>query len=146
MPQNVLTILFCCTFVTFIIDTIVSLSIINKIRSISINVSNQFKDNTEEISKKVREKILEQSAMYRRILEAFPHAFADKVKIGKEKMLHVASEIKETAIEAKDKSKRITKYRIIKIKRTISKSKIMTIAKFSKEKELKNEKDNNINN
>ena len=163
LPKNIMNIVFYITFITFIIDTIVSLSIINKIRNISKSVTTQFKDNTEEISKKVREKILEQSAVYRRILEAFPHAFADRVKHSKEKIVHVANEIKTNAIEVKDKtitninnvkekanysvnkSKRLTKYRINKMKRTISKSKILTIAKFRKEKELKNEK-NNINN
>ena len=164
IPQNVLSIVFYCTIVIFIIDIVASLSIIKNIRIITDNVTNQFKDSTEEISKKVREKILEKSAMYRRILEAFPHVFADKVKQGKEKFVHVASELRTTAIEAKDKtianinnakekanydlkkSKRLTKIRINKMKRTISKSKIMTIARFRKEKELKNEEDNNNNN
>ncbi len=163
IPNNIRSILFGTLTIILFIDIIMSLSIISKIRSISFNVSNQLKDNTEEISKKVREKILEQSAMYRRVLEAFPHAFADKVKHSKEKIAYVASEIKTTAIEAKEKtitninnvkekanynvnrSKRITKYRINKMKRTISKSRIMTIAKFSKEKDLKNEKDNSNN-
>jgi len=134
--------IFYSTLTIFVIDTIVSLTIISKIRKITSSVKNQFKDNTEEISKKVRERILEKSSMYRRYLEAFPHAFSDKIKQGKEKITQVANEIKQTAIEKKDKSKRITKYKINKIKRTISKSKIMTIAKRNNEKEIKNE-DNN---
>ena len=75
---------------------------------------------------KVREKILEQSAMYRRILEAFPHVFSDKVKQGKEKIVHVASEIKSTAIEAKDKT--ITSFNNVKEKanKNVHKSKVIT--------------------
>ena len=161
IPNNVLSIFTYTTLTIFIIDVIVSLTIIKKIRSISEGITNQLKDNTEEISKKVREKIQEQSAIYRRVLKAFPHVFSDKVKHGKEKIVNVANELKTSALETKEKtitninnvkelannkvnkSKRLTKYRINKMKQTISKSKIMTLVNTNKEKETKNEKNSN---
>ena len=52
----------------------------NKIKNISTSVAKEFKDNTEEISTKVRNIILEKSLPYRRIIEAFPQAFANHIK------------------------------------------------------------------
>lgn len=51
IPHNVLTIIVCSFFVIYLIDTFVSFNIILKFK----NLSKQEKDNTEEITKKVRE-------------------------------------------------------------------------------------------
>ena len=104
IPENIINILFYSFVIIFIIDLIVSLNITAKIRKISKQVSSELKDNTEEISKKVRETLLKKSLPYRRILRAFPQVFADKVKSSKEKIVNAASEIKNNVIEVKDKT------------------------------------------
>ena len=59
----------------------------NSIKKIKTSVSNQIKDNTIEISTRVKEIIMEKSIYYRRFIKAFPYAFADKLKERKEKKL-----------------------------------------------------------
>lgn len=87
---------------TFLLDLILSFNIMNSIKSVTVSVSNQVKDNTEDISRKVREIIMEKSMPYRRILNAFPQAFADKIKEGKEKLEKVKESISDVTDRALD--------------------------------------------
>lgn len=104
IPQDILNVIFSIFVTILIIDTIVSFNVMNKIKQISANATKEFKDNTEEISRKIRSIIMEKSMPYRRVMEAFPHAFADRVKKGKEKIVQITENIKNTAIDAKNKT------------------------------------------
>ena len=99
IPLNVFDILIAIFSTILFVDIIISFNVMNKIKNISADIGKEFKDNTEEISKRVRNAILEKSAIYRRVLEAFPQAFADKVKNSKEKIIQVATEVKDKTIE-----------------------------------------------
>ena len=62
---------FCCMILNIcgnITDNIISGKIISNLKEISVNV----RDNTEEISKKVKKIISQKSALHRRLVEAFP--------------------------------------------------------------------------
>ncbi len=104
IPSDTLNVLSWILFVILFIDVIVSLNVMNKIKDISFEIGREFKDNTEEISKRVRNTIQEKSLLYRRILEAFPQAFATKVKQSKEKIIQAAADLKSNVIEAKDRT------------------------------------------
>jgi len=92
----------------FFVDVILSFNIMNKIKDIKSSATKQLKDNTEEISIKVRETIMEKSAVYRRILEAFPQAFATKVKEGRQKIVDTANKMKEKTVDTANKVKEKT--------------------------------------
>lgn len=69
IPNILLHILSGVLFVVYIADNIISSKIILNLKEISINV----KDNTEEISQKVKNIISKKSALHRRLVEAFPN-------------------------------------------------------------------------
>ena len=68
-------------FVVFIIDNIVSLNVILTFK----NVTREIKDNTEEITQKVKAIISEKSILGKRLINAFPNLNAIRFKI-KEKI------------------------------------------------------------
>lgn len=68
IPNVLLHILSGVLFVVYIADNIISSKIILNLKEISVNV----KDNTEEISQKVKNIISKKSALHRRLVEAFP--------------------------------------------------------------------------
>lgn len=69
IPNVLLHILSGVLFVVYIADNIISSKIILNLKEISVNV----KDNTEEISQKVKNIISKKSALHRRLVEAFPN-------------------------------------------------------------------------
>lgn len=87
IPSVILHIISGVFALVFIVDCIISLNIMNSIKLIKISVTNQIKDNTDEITSKVREIIMVKSAPYRRLILAFPQAFTNKIKESKEKFL-----------------------------------------------------------
>ncbi len=99
ISNDVLNIICIVFGIILTLDIVFSFIIINKIKDISTIAQKENKDNTEDISKKVREIIMEKSMPYRRVLEAFPHVFADKVKEGKQKIVNTATKAKEKTIE-----------------------------------------------
>ena len=86
IPQLITHIISGILLVLFITDVIFSLNIINSIKKIKDTVSVQVKDNTDEISSKVKAILMEKSASYKRIIVAFPQAFVDRIKNKKEKL------------------------------------------------------------
>lgn len=104
LPDIHLHIISGLLFFIFVVDCTLSLKIINSVKSIKISVSNQIKDNTDEISSKVREIIMKKSAPYRRLIAAFPQAFADKLKESKEKLEKTAEKVKENLHDVKEKT------------------------------------------
>ena len=68
IPDLVLHIISIFLFVCYIIDNIVSGKIIANLKEMSVNV----RDNTEEISEKVKKIISQKSGLHRRLVKAFP--------------------------------------------------------------------------
>ena len=69
IPDIVITIIAIILFIIFIVDNIVSYSIITKI---SISSKKVIKDSTEEITKKVREYVSRNSKFGKRLMKSFP--------------------------------------------------------------------------
>lgn len=78
IPDNVQTIIIAILLVIHFIDNIVSYKIILNLKQ----VSNEIKDNTIEISEKVRNIIYNKSIFHRRLVNAFPN-IKEKVKFKK---------------------------------------------------------------
>lgn len=77
IPANVLNVLAIIMLIIFVIDNIVSFSIITKIH---LSTRGIVMDNTEEITKKVREYIVNHSKFGKRLMKSYPH-----LKVLKEK-------------------------------------------------------------
>lgn len=77
--ENIKIILAIVLLIIYIIDNIISFRLMFKI---SKTIKKIALDNTEEITKKVKEIILSKSYLYRRIIESFPNlkAYLKKVK------------------------------------------------------------------
>lgn len=102
LPTILLHIFSATILICILIDCIISFNVMNSIKNIKRTVSSQIKDNTEDISKNVREILMQKSLPYRRFISAFPQAFADKIKEGKaklEKAKENFSEVKEKVID-----------------------------------------------
>lgn len=97
VPNNISLYVSIILFIIFVVDISISFNVMNKIKNVKESVASNLKDNTEEISTRVREILLEKSLPYRRILEAFPQAFSDKVKETKEIIMQTADKIKTNA-------------------------------------------------
>ena len=69
IPINIVKLVVILLIIVFIIDNIVSYSIITKI---SISSRKTIKDDTEEITKKVREYVINHSKFGRRLMKSFP--------------------------------------------------------------------------
>ncbi|MDF2866226.1 MAG: hypothetical protein K0R72_1044 [Clostridia bacterium] len=88
IPGFVLNIISIIALIAIIIDTIVSFEIILDFKSATV----QFKDSTEEISRKVKEIISQKSAAGKRLIDAFPDlemiktTIKNKIQEGKEAM------------------------------------------------------------
>ncbi len=126
-----------------LIDFVTSLNIMSRIKSISSNVKAQVKDNTEEMKNKVKEIISEKSLPYRRIIQAFPNAFASKIKEGTQKIKDTAQKVRKRTIKTVQKAKlktlenvrtakEKTNFRISKILKSIQGAKITIISKKGK--------------
>lgn len=71
IPNNVVIIIGIILMVIFIIDEIISLSVITMIKNIDWS---KYKDDTEEINKKVKEYLKNLSPLMKRLLNSFPDA------------------------------------------------------------------------
>lgn len=81
IPITILNVLAIIIFIIFLIDNIISFNIISNIKK----VSNKYTDNTEEITKKVRDILSKKSLLNRRLINAFPNMEA-KIRKIKEKL------------------------------------------------------------
>lgn len=87
MPNIALHIICGILLAVYITDNIISGKIISNLKEISVSV----KDNTEEISKKVKKIITQKSGLHRRLVKAFPNIKAkvnlkDWITKGEEKI------------------------------------------------------------
>lgn len=82
IPTNVLNALAIIMLIIFVIDNIVSFSIITKIH---LSTRGIVMDNTEEITKKVREYVAKHSKFGKRLMKSYPHLKVLKEKYKKKK-------------------------------------------------------------
>lgn len=84
--------------VIYLVDNVISSIVIFGFRKTTMQVGREGKqDNTEQITKKVREILSSRSWMYKRLVEAYPKLVAIKTKIKE-----IKEEVKENAIEVKN--------------------------------------------
>ena len=85
--------------IIFIIDVVISFTVIYGFRNVAEKVNRERReDNTEQITKMVRDLFAQKSFLHRRILKAFPKLEAIKIK-----MKEIKSKIEEATNDAKDK-------------------------------------------
>ena len=80
IPQLVINILTVILFIGFIVDNIISSNIIS---SINVEGNKLIKDNTEEITEKIKQVLRQKSSLHRRLINAYPGLKDIKVKIKK---------------------------------------------------------------
>ena len=80
LPFIALAILSSVLFVIFIVDNILSFNIISTVRTTTKGLYKEL-DNTEEITKKVKEILLSKSILHRRLINAFPMLESIKARI-----------------------------------------------------------------
>lgn len=114
IPEIWLNIISGTILVIFIIDNIVSGIVVRFLKKTEVSVSKR-EDNTEEITKQVREILGQKSALHRRLMNAYPKLQSVKIKIkekqekikkqAKEQTEEIATKVEETA---KEVSKRVS--------------------------------------
>lgn len=104
MPEIALNIIFWIVLAIFLIDNIVSTKVIGTIGKTTKKIGKEL-DNTEEITKKVKEILTEKSSLYRRFLNAYPSIQSIKVKI-KEKKENIKRQVEEQTNEIKENVKK----------------------------------------
>ena len=97
LPEIWLNILFWLLLVLFIADNIVSTVVISYIKKALKFIGKEL-DNTEEITKKIREVLKQKSPLHRRLANAYPKFKAVKIKI-KEKTEEIKKQVEEQSKE-----------------------------------------------
>ena len=101
LPEMWLNILFWTLLVIYIVDNIVSGIVIRYVKKTEKIVGKDL-DNTEEITKKVKEVLQNKSMLHRRLLNAYPSLEAVKIKI-KEKKEEIKEKVEEQREEFTNK-------------------------------------------
>ena len=83
IPQLVINILTVILFIGFIVDNIISSNIISSINVEENKLILRAKDNTEEITEKIKQVLRQKSWLHRRLINAYPGLKDIKVKIKK---------------------------------------------------------------
>lgn len=104
LPESWLNILFWVILAIFVVDNIVSQVVVRYIRTAEKNVYEET-DNTEEITKKVRELLTNKSPLHRRLVNAYPKLQAVKIKI-KEKTEKIKVQVEEQKRDIEEKAKK----------------------------------------
>lgn len=104
IPNVWLTVLSIFFAIVFIIDNIISFNVIANVRIATKKISKEnIKDNTEEITQKVKEILLSKSKLHKRLLNAFPKIESLKSKI-KEKAKNTINKAKNKEEEKPKKN------------------------------------------
>ncbi len=128
IPTTTLNIIAFILWLTMFIDFLVSCKVMNKFKKVTFTLK---KDNTREITEKVKKELQENSYIYRRLVEAFPNV-RETLILKKEE---IEKKLKETRDEQKKKIDILQKV----FKEKIEKNKIVVyINKKKKELKLKN--------
>lgn len=106
VPENIVNIIAIALAVLLTVDVIISLKVISNVRSITTKFDKENpKDNTDEISQKVKEFLRGKSVLNRRLVNAFPKLTAILKEQGeriKQKTNEVKEEITTKANEVKE--------------------------------------------
>jgi len=96
IPESTLNIIAMILFIIFIIDGGVSLKIVSNVRTTSTKLrkENSTMDNTEEMTAKVKEILLNKSILNRRLIDAYPNLQAT-LKKKKEEIKRKTEAVKE---------------------------------------------------
>lgn len=98
IDTNILNIMAVVILIIYIIDNVISGIVIFGFRKTAVQVNKEGRqDNTEEITKKVREILSAKSWTYKRLINAYPKLVAIKSKIKE-----IQKEVKENANEVKN--------------------------------------------
>ena len=98
VDPSILNIIAIVLLIIYLIDNIFSTIVILGFRKTTVQVGREGRqDNTEQITKKVREILSSRSWMYKRLVNAYPKLVAIKTKIKE-----IKEEVKESAIEVKN--------------------------------------------
>lgn len=98
VDSSILNIIAIILFLLYLLDNVISGIVICGFRKTTVQVSKEGRqDNTEEITKKVREILSSKSWTYKRLINAYPKLVAIKYKIKE-----IQKEVKENAKEVKD--------------------------------------------
>lgn len=99
-----------CIFGAFILDVSISFSIINKVKEFAFEAK---KDNTIEITKKVRDMLRNKGGLTKRLLSAYPNLIStirskrEELEERKEKFIkHVRKDVKNKKLEVKENLER----------------------------------------
>ena len=120
IPQLWLNILFWTILILFIADNIVSTVVISYIKK-ALKFIGKDLDNTEEITKKIKEVLRQKSPLHRRLANAYPSLEAVKIKIKekKEKIKKQVEEQKKVIIEQVEEQKKVIIEQVAEQKRAI---------------------------
>jgi len=104
LPNVAITIMSVITFICYMVDNIISGNIVHSLKEISINIK---KDNTEEISEKVKKIITSKLSLHKRIFNAFPNLkntidFEVLIESGKKKIQQIKQKINGIKESRKD--------------------------------------------
>lgn len=113
LPELVLNIVFWTILAIYLIDNIVSTNVISYVGKTTKEFGKNL-DNTEEITKKVKEALEGKSGIYRRLLKAYPSIQSIKIKI-KQKQEEIIKQVEVQKNEIKEnveKQKREIKEKI----------------------------------
>ncbi len=96
LPDLALYILSTTLFIIFIVDNIISFNVISTVHTTTKSLYKEL-DNTEEITKKVKEILLSKSVLHRRLIHAYP-----KLETIKEKIKKRTKQLKENTEKIKE--------------------------------------------
>lgn len=121
IPQQAFKIMFYIFLTLFVIDWLISLFIISRMRSTVKQVRREASyDNTEEITKKVKEILLGKTILDRRLVHAFPRISIEKVK---QRIKETTEIVRESTIKVKEEVEEHIKERANKVKEATKKMK-----------------------
>lgn len=104
LPEIALNILFWVLLIIYIVDNIISTNVISYVGKTTKEFGKHL-DNTEEITKKVKEALIGKSALYRRLLNAYPKIQSIKIKI-QEKQEEIKKQVQEQKNDIKENVKK----------------------------------------
>jgi len=105
LPDVWLNMLFWIFIVIFVTDNIVSGIVIRYVKKTEKDLGTEL-DNTEEITKKVKEVLSNKSILHRRLLHAYPKLEAVKIKI-KEKNREIKAQVEQQKQRIENKAKKL---------------------------------------
>lgn len=116
VPENVLNVIAIIIAVLFLADNIVSFKVISNVRATTKKYDKEStKDNTEEISAKVREVLRNKSFLNRRLIDAFPN-FTAILKQQSEKIKKKTAEVREDVVNKANEAKEDLTNKVVELK------------------------------